>query len=367
MNKKYDIGILTFWNVPNYGTFAQAYALQKVIEKLNKNLSVKQISHLDEKHYNFYYDKKKYDRCTGVTSKSFWKSFFKYYDNKNVGLRKNIFLDAYNSIPHTDIINYKNGYNFKKIYIGSDIVWDYSIDVFNKDRMLFGEGLHSQQLYSYAASFGTVTPNDCFPNYVKDNISRFNNISVRDENSANIIEKITGNRPEIVMDPTWLWDFNSDSNVQIPNEDNYILVYGQNFTDKFIDNLVAYAKEKNMQIIALDCNEDKYAWCDKLIEQKDLSPYLWIGYFKKANAIATSTFHGLTFGMIFKKKIAFSKTDFIMAKIKEFLKKINIYHIFENTEDVKFMLDYNWNYDEIDKKIDIERKKSIDYLRRTCK
>ncbi len=26
---KYDVGILTFWNVPNYGTFAQAYALQK--------------------------------------------------------------------------------------------------------------------------------------------------------------------------------------------------------------------------------------------------------------------------------------------------------------------------------------------------
>ena len=31
--KKYDIGILTFWNVPNYGAFMQAYALQKVLEE----------------------------------------------------------------------------------------------------------------------------------------------------------------------------------------------------------------------------------------------------------------------------------------------------------------------------------------------
>ena len=31
----YDVGILTFWNVPNYGTFAQAYALQKFIHALN--------------------------------------------------------------------------------------------------------------------------------------------------------------------------------------------------------------------------------------------------------------------------------------------------------------------------------------------
>ena len=29
----YDMGILTFWDVPNYGTFAQAYALQRVLDK----------------------------------------------------------------------------------------------------------------------------------------------------------------------------------------------------------------------------------------------------------------------------------------------------------------------------------------------
>ena len=47
---RYDIGIQTFWNVPNYGTFAQAYALQKVLQQLNINKSVQQIAHLDQHH-----------------------------------------------------------------------------------------------------------------------------------------------------------------------------------------------------------------------------------------------------------------------------------------------------------------------------
>ena len=53
---KYDIGIQTFWNVPNYGTYAQAYALQKVLQELNGDKDVRQISHLDQHHFNFYFN-----------------------------------------------------------------------------------------------------------------------------------------------------------------------------------------------------------------------------------------------------------------------------------------------------------------------
>ena len=41
-----DINILTFWGVPNYGTFAQAYALQASIQKAYPEYDVKQINYL---------------------------------------------------------------------------------------------------------------------------------------------------------------------------------------------------------------------------------------------------------------------------------------------------------------------------------
>ena len=55
--EKHDIGIFTFWDVPNYGTFAQAYALQRVHQKLYPDREVLQIAYLDSKHYRFYYSR----------------------------------------------------------------------------------------------------------------------------------------------------------------------------------------------------------------------------------------------------------------------------------------------------------------------
>lgn len=52
---KKRIGILTFWNVPNYGAFLQAYALQKVLETRYPEYDVRQIPYLNQKHYNVYY------------------------------------------------------------------------------------------------------------------------------------------------------------------------------------------------------------------------------------------------------------------------------------------------------------------------
>lgn len=75
----YDIGILTFWDVPNYGTFAQAYALQKAIEKISGKRDVRQIAHLDKKHRDFYFDYKSYLRSYPVWKRNFWISFKKDY------------------------------------------------------------------------------------------------------------------------------------------------------------------------------------------------------------------------------------------------------------------------------------------------
>lgn len=57
----YDIGIQTLWGVPNYGTFIQAYALQRVISQVSNRNTV-QIAHLDWRHFDFYYDYKHYLR-----------------------------------------------------------------------------------------------------------------------------------------------------------------------------------------------------------------------------------------------------------------------------------------------------------------
>lgn len=356
----YDIGIQTLWNVPNYGTFIQAYALQKIIEQISNRNTV-QIAHLDQKHYDFYYDYKHYIMSGSFSLRAFIKSIF--YRNTNTKDKQRIFSEAYNKIPHTETIvrDNVNEYKFNKVYLGSDILWDYTLEPFNRDPFLFGIPF-SCEIDSYAASFGTVQKGDKYPDYVVRAIKNMKHISVRDEKSALIVEDIIGSKPPIVLDPTWLWDFSNDDNILEPGDNNYILAYGQDFTEGFINNLIKFSREKKLKIIALDCNADNYQWCDKLVHQYELDPFLWVGYFKKANFIATSTFHGLTFSLIFNKKFAFCKTDFIMAKAKVFLEEINLLEKFKEPEDVQLMLCSEWNYQFINKVIDNKRKLSLQFL-----
>lgn len=363
----YDIGIMTFWGVPNYGTFAQAYALQKVLQENSNGRDVRQIAHLDTYHYNFYYNKQDNYK---IWNKGYWKALLSKSPEKDLDLinKKNMFDIAYSSIPHTKEIDLSNTDEicFKKIFLGSDIVWDYTVKVFNEDPMLFGSYLNVSEVNSYAASFGTVKIDMDVPDYVIEALKKMTYISVRDENSADIVEKITGRRPIVVLDPVWMWDFNSDENIKIPELDKYILIYGQDFTSGFIENLIEYASKKNLKLVALDCNEDEYTWCDILIKQQDLSPYDWIGYFKGADSVATSTFHGLTFGLVFRKKIAFCRTDFIIAKIGEFLKQLDLYDLFNEKDDVNQMLSYNWDYEKINRYIEKKKNISLDFLKKAC-
>lgn len=361
--KRHEIGILSFWNVPNYGTFAQAYALQKVLQSLCPAKDIRHIAHLDPHHFNFYYNIKQYNREKKIWTLGFWKSFLiKEQHNDH---RKYLFFTAYNRIPHTEEIDYINvqATHFEKVVLGSDIIWDFSLEPFNNDPMLFGDGFNSE-IDSYAASFGTVKLNDHIPEYVSKSIQKMKYVSVRDENSALIVEGITGTKPAIVLDPVWLWDFEKDKSIIMPKDDNFIVVYGQDFSESFIINLVAYAKAKNMKIIVLDCNNDQYDWCDVLIKQEELDPLSWIGYFMKASAVATSTFHGLTLGLVFNKRIAFCRSDFIIAKVGTFLKELSLYDLFSYQDNVERMLEYDWDYRNINSIIDKKREISINFLKK---
>ncbi len=367
MKVKYDIGIQTFWNVPNYGTFAQAYALQKVLQELNPYKNIKQIAHLDQHHFNFYFNPKAYFHSYPIWKRTFWKSFF--IKSSAVEKKERVFLNAYATIPHTDIIDASNivNYRFDKVFLGSDIIWDYSVNVFNNDPLLFGKGFNASEINAYAASFGTVSVDAVFPAYVVSAIKNMKFISVRDDKSAELVKRVTGIKPQVVLDPTWLWDFEKDCKIVKPDEIDYILVYGQDFTTKFINNLIKYAKDYKKKIIALDCNNDHYEWCDKMISQVELSPFQWIGYFKYATQVATSTFHGITLSLIFNKNFAFCKTDFVMAKVDKFLQELNLFELFDKDQnDVYGMLNHDFHYSFINDIIKHKREESINFLRKAC-
>lgn len=361
---QYDIGILTFWNVPNYGTFVQAYALEQALSAAFPKRDIRQIAYLNKKHYESYYKKK---LPKNFLNKRFYKEIKMLIDPKSsYNLRKQKFPEYYKSIKHTEDMDNQQllDAKFNTVILGSDIIWDYSFECFDNDPLLFGIGLNARDIIAYACSFGTIKRDAELPSYVKQGILAMKKVSVRDENSADIVEGITSVRPPVVLDPTWLWDFNSDPNVKRPTYEDYVIVYGQDFTELYIEQLISYAGQHKLKLICLDCNNDNYEWCDVIIKQAELSPFEWVGLFKYAQKIATSTYHGLTFGLIFKKPIAFCATDFILSKASSLLKEIGLYELLSpKGQSVDRMLNYEWNYERIVPIINKKRKQSFDYLK----
>lgn len=359
-----SIGILTFWNVPNYGTFLQAYALQKVISSLSDKYDVKQIAYLDEMHYRQYYalNNTKY-RLGLINPKTYINIFRRLFSKKIKELKP--FFDYYkNYISCTEKLTKEKlaKKEFDTVVLGSDIVWDYSIDFFGHDKYLFGNNFNSKKIISYAASFGTIKENDICPEYVKKGLKNLSVISVRDENSQKLVKKYVDRESVIVCDPTILWDFMNDINIPKVEESKYIIVYGSNFRPELINGCVEYAKKHNLQIICLDSLDDTFDWCSKNIKQNKLNPFQWLAYFKHAECIFTCTYHGLMFSLIFNKKTVFSPTQFIMDKASSLIDFLNLRSVLVDYDTFEQKVEWDWNYDIINAKINELKEMSFKFL-----
>lgn len=348
------IRILTFWGVPNHGCFFQAYALQKVVKKICNDDDVRQIAYLGKKHYNFYYN-----------SPLSVKKIFNL--KKEHELRK--YINHYKIIPNTEnkqITEFPNE-KIDILILGSDIIWDYNSDLILGEECLFGGGVDSVKKISYAPSFGRGFTGNSIPNYVKNDIKRLDAISVRDEESAQIVGKITGRIPEIVLDPTLLYDFSDDIHIKNPHEERpYIVVYGSDFTDRQIENLRQYSRKYKLEIVNLEFMGKNYKWCDRTIGRDELSPFEWLGYFKYSEFVMTSTFHGLVFGLIFNKKLIFNPTEFIMKKATKLINDLDISDILLNNDSFE-KADKNWKYSLVNEKIKNMREESMQYLIKNLK
>ncbi|MBR1638767.1 MAG: polysaccharide pyruvyl transferase family protein [Treponema sp.] len=359
------IGILTFWNVPNYGTFLQAYALQKAIAYLDVNFDVKQIAYLEPTHYRQYYAINNAKFHYGIIDPRTYVNIAKRLFSKKIKELKPFLTYYKDFIPCTKPLTKRSlpTEYFDSVVLGSDIIWDYSIRFFNNDEFLFGNNLNCKNILSYAASFGTVKPKQSCPEYVRTGLNNLSAISVRDENSKNLVNQYVGKNSIIVCDPTILWDFRNDENIPQVKESKYIIVYGSDFRQELIKGCIDYAKKNNLQIICLDSLDDTFDWCDKNIKQNELNPFQWLAYFKHAERIFTCTYHGLMFSLIFNKKTVFSPTQFIMDKASSLIDYLDLRPVLVNFNTFEEKADWEWDYDKINAKFDTLKQSSLQFLR----
>jgi len=341
MKKKLKIGILTFHDGINHGAYLQCYSLSRILEESGYNVEIvnyKNFQHWLNEYKVFLLTKKIKVLINNINKiRKFRKS------QKKFKLKKLIF-------SHRGVQKSR----FDTLIIGSDEVWNFKNPLFGYDPIYFGHNLNVDKIIAFATSFGNVTVKDNIPQCIINGLKKFNAISVRDKNSQQIIKKILGFKPNIVLDPTFLYNFNGEE-VEPPYK-NYILVYAVGLQMKYIEELKKIGKRQNKKMISIAYNNN---WCD--INVIALDPFEWIGYFKNADYVITNTFHGTIFSIIYKKQFISIPHKDKKNKIISFIELLPLKNVLINN-DLSSTVDIKIEYDTIIKKLDLLRKKSLQYL-----
>lgn len=286
--------------VPNYGSFLQAYALRRMVEAVGATkcsfIGIERGDSLVEPPV-----------VAQTNAQRFAKKLSRLYRE---GLpfilkSKKLAADYYNSftdniafLPPADASD-----EFDVAVIGSDEVFNCcQPSWWGFTEQLFGNVKNAKKVITYAASFGHTTLDDLnaygVSQIVARDLSGIASISVRDDNSALIVEKLTHRKPLIHIDPVLAYGYSAeiDSYTSAPLDKDYIVVYsyGNRITDKEeVAAIRRYAKTHKKKLVAL---MGLYPWCDVLVAPR--SPFEVLRWFKYASGVVTDTFHGTIFSAI---------------------------------------------------------------------
>lgn len=370
------IGIISMQRIINYGSFLQAYSLKKIIEQLGHNVLFIDyhiepcIVPSNQKNYNIFYKMyKNVRKYVGYTLSIFNKE--KYLRNKQ---KKEFFNKFKYACKH--YLNITDEYHYQVptdvLIIGSDEVFNclqtnadvgYSLE-------LFGKNHKSKKLISYAASFGNTTLNKLKQYNVDKEISQllnnFDCISVRDNNSKNIIENLTDKIPFMHLDPVFIYDYTDDIPAP-PDIKDYIIVYAyaNRINEQEAEYIINFAKKHNKKLI---CLGNRQNFCHIYIPA---SPFEVLSYFKNADYIITDTFHGSVFSIKYNIPFAVIIRESINGsygnseKLNDLINKFSFNNrIVKKLNELESILSDDIDFTNANKIIEDETNKSINYLKK---
>lgn len=242
---------------------------------------------------------------------------------------------------------------------GSDQVWNPHYD-FVAGKCDFLEFARDNQKISYAASFGvSEIPSERKTEYA-EYLKTFKAISVREKQGSKIVEELADRKATVVLDPTLLLDEIEWKKVEkkpafCPKK-KYVLVYA-------LGDKSNHFKEKIKQL------KEEYEIFDARSLQKNgkelpVGPSEFVYSIRNAEEVLTDSFHATVFSIIFHKKfVTFNRPGLNMnSRIESLAELVGIVNRMTECGDLNGEAEID--YVKVDKILDKERKKSIDFLKK---
>lgn len=352
------IGILTWHKSLNHGAVLQAYATQNFLKKNNIDSLV-----LD------------YERTVVDQRSRFFLNVQRLKKIMNGGVSERSIIqkmDKEKRIEFNEFI--KNDLSCGNVYskekmdctiIGSDMVFSL-IQGYNP--YMFGIGINSDYIVSYAASAGGTKKNLAkkmgVDIEIKNALNSFKSIGYRDKETKEFIDDLGVETKSFeTIDPVLLYGFDIEKNTwntgKWNNKVSYLLVYSYHgFLNekKEYKQIQKYAKENGLKIISCGYY---HKWADENI---NAGPKEFLEMFVNANCVVTDTFHGTIFSIICRKNFVSIIRD-NGFKLRYLLNESGLSkQVAENNNQIYSILISNIDYSYCDKWLKDKRKESGKYL-----
>lgn len=349
------VGILTFHHPENrnFGASLQSYACMKMVEK--RYISTKIINYTA---VDFNYSFK------GKIILNLECKTFREYNRK--------FLNLTSKVKSEELQRLNNEIDI--FIVGSDQVWrptwagencinpHFYFDFVNKEK----------KKIAYAASFGVDKWNGDknLTEEIKPLVKNFNYISVREESGIDICKNIFGiDNAACVLDPT-LMISKEDYQPILDDWQDKSHLKKKYIAHMLLDDTEELKKESQniADYLRADINyikgkEKRFLW-RKYFSYNKVSQ--WLTYLKDAELVITDSFHCTVFSLIFHKKfVVVANPGRGIARLETLLGKVGLKdRFFTNIEDVmkSGILDKEIDYNEVDKKLEVHRKYSMEFL-----
>lgn len=303
------IALMTIYHVPNYGSVLQCYATQTLLERLGHECKIIRYRYPNEYHYSMGRPK--------VSLKNRLKSKINIFLGRYAYNRKIKNLDSFRNkhykftkeYSHLNKLKSENWNTYDLFVVGSDQVWKSKYN-YGDTAFLLSFLPENKRRISIASSFATSSIPENMRERYKKHLSKFNALSVRENNGIDIINKglAIDKQVSVILDPTlllskkeWLETIPRSS---FKKEKKYILLYMITYALEprpYIFNVLKHLQTlDDYEIIALE----GYTPAEKaegvvMTDKTDATINEFIDLFANADIVVTSSFHGTAFAINF--------------------------------------------------------------------
>ncbi|TGE34864.1 polysaccharide pyruvyl transferase family protein [Desulfosporosinus fructosivorans] len=352
------VGIMSMHRIKNYGSFLQAYGLKMTLENLGH-----EVEFVD---YKIEKPIVPTDNDKGVINRSAREV---YHMIRRVIFKKKTFSSLFD-MNYFAMLGLSERRKYRTIVdvlvIGSDEVFNclQSNPNVGYSKELFGKDNNASKVISYAASCGYSTVKG-LKNYginseVGELLRAFSSISVRDNNSFEVVKELTGIPPVINVDPVIISNF--DQLIPPQSElNNYILIYayGSRINSEVeIKAIKRFAKKYNKKLVSVGAHQK---WTDVKIEA---DPFELLAYVKGADYVITDTFHGSIYSIKYNRPFATIIRESNKQKLRDLLQRFSVEdREVRDMDKLEEILQRSINFERVNRIISMETEKSIKYLK----